>query len=215
MIKSLAVNIITHNGLDSFIREAINSVKDYCKEIVVLDDGSTDDTGFVLRVEFPEVKVLRRETSHTDERAMLLNDCKFETKSEWILRIDDDEIMPIDTMEEITNLDPQVPFYSLPFLHWEDDHFIGPPEHKRMYVARLFKNLPEVNWKQEKEVLAWRNTLISSKANQIALCGKLKNPFLHFGELKRNRYANYSFHTKGHCRSPLTEKYLSYVPKQN
>ena len=49
MIKSLAVNIITHNGLDSFILEAIRSVRNYVQEIVVIDDGSIDDTRFAKK----------------------------------------------------------------------------------------------------------------------------------------------------------------------
>ena len=215
MIK-LAVNIITHNGLDSFILEAIRSVRNYCREIIVIDDGSIDDTRFAVKAEFSEVKVIRFDKSHTDERAMLLNIAKTETKSDWILRIDDDEIIPEETMEEILALDGAVPVYSIPFLHYEDGGFIDPKCHKKnsFYVARLFKNIPEINWKKREEVICYNGTPVSSRANQINLCRMLENPFLHFGQLKKNRIHEYTFHEKGHCSITL-ENYFEYLPIKN
>lgn len=214
---NLAVNIITHNGLDSFILEAIRSVRDYCNEIVVVDDGSTDDTRFVIRTEFPDIKILRRENSHTDQRAMLLNDAKFETRAEWILRIDDDEIFPEETMEEIIQLDGLVPIYSIPFLHYEDGGFIDPKAHKKnsFYVARLFKNIPDISWIKKEEVLSYRGRPVSSRGNQPLLCRKIKNPFLHFGELRKYRSKdNYYFHKPNHCKLSLG-CYGQYLPKDN
>ncbi|MEK9207084.1 MAG: glycosyltransferase [Patescibacteria group bacterium] len=217
MIKSLAVNIITHNGLDSFILEAIRSVRNYVQEIVVIDDGSIDDTRFAIKNEFGEARIIRFDKSHTKERAMLLNVAKAETKAEWILRIDDDEIMPEETMEEIMALDGVTLVYSIPFLHYEDGGFIDPKCHKKntLCVARLFKNIPEVTWKKEEEVICYNGTPVSSRANQIHLCRMLKNPFLHFGDLKKNRHYNYVFHKRGHCKLPLTKNYLAYVPSKN
>lgn len=217
MIKNLACNIVTYNGLDSFILEAISSVRKYCEEIVVVDDGSTDDTRFVIRNEYPDVKILRRDKPHKrEERAMLLNDAKFETRAEWILRIDDDEIMPEETMEEIMELDGTVPIYSLPFLHYEKDGgFIDPKAHKKnsLCVARLFKNIPEVSWIGGEEMLAYNSSLVSSRAKQINLCRMLKNPFLHFGEIRNNAHP-YRYHTKGHCSMPAGH-YQIYVPTKN
>src|SRR3990167_7568749 len=215
MIKSLAVNIITNNGLDGFVLEAIRSVHNYIQEIVVVDDGSMDDTRFAIRNEFPEVKILRRESQHFYERAMLLNDAKFDTRSEWILRIDDDEIFPEETMEEILNLEGEVLTYSIPFLHYENGHFIDPKAHKKdsFYVARLYKNIPDITWVRKAEVLAYGGKVISSRGNQHGLCRKIKNPFLHFGELRKGlRQSDYNFHEKGHCRLPVGN-YIQYVPK--
>lgn len=217
VIKSLALNMITHNGAQSFIKEAINSVRDYCSEFVIVDDGSTDDTRFLIKVEFPEAKIIRFEKSHSTERAMLLNTAKAETGANWILRIDDDEIMPQETMEEILSLDDSVPSYTIPFLHYENNGFIDPNAHKRnsFYVARLYKNIPEINWTKTQEVISYNRTLISSKGNQIKLCKKLNNPFLHFGGLvyPEKEYA-YDGHFKGHCWAAF-QQYERYIPKKN
>lgn len=217
MIKSLAVNIITHNGLDSFILEAIRSVRNYVQEIVVVDDGSTDDTRFVIKAEFGEARVIRFDKSHTGERAMLLNVAKAETKADWILRIDDDEIMPDETMEEIFSLDGAVPVYSIPFLHYEDGGFIDPKCHKEdaFYVARLYKNVTEISWIKKEEVIALNGHPISSRANQPTICRKIVNPFLHFGSIrKKSRKYEYNFHEKGHCNMSA-ENYVDYIPKKN
>lgn len=213
-MKSLAVNIITHNGLSSCILETIRRVRNYVQEIVIVDDGSTDDTRFAVKSEFGEARIIRFEKSHTGERAMLLNIAKTETKNDWILRLDDDEVMPEETMEEILQLDGSVPIYSIPFLHYEDGGFIDLKAHKKdaFYVARLYKNIPEVSWVRVAEVVAYNGKPVSSRANQPAICKKIVNPFLHFGQLFHPNH--YNFHSKGHCKISLGE-YEQYLPTKN
>lgn len=215
-IRSLALNIITHNGASACLRETLKSVQHYTEEIWVTNDGSTDDTARLLREEFPGVGVVHYLQSHTDGRAVMLNELKRKTKSAWILRLDDDEVMPRTTMEEVFSIMPDVPVYTIPFLHYEDGYFIDPKAHKKssFYVARLFRNNKKINWVNVQEVLSYRGRLISSRGNQMNLCRKMRNPFLHFGELKPGRAGTYTFHERGHCALPLGD-YAKYVPTKD
>lgn len=216
MINNLAINLLTYNGKSSFIKEAIKAVMPYVVEINVMDNGSTDGTYEFIKREFPQVQIEKMGSADIFNKTYYLNILKNFTKSPWILRIDDDEIFPRETMEEILTLDCLVPTYSIPFLHYEDGVFIDPKAHKKdsFYVARLFNNVPNISWVKKEEVLAYNNRPISSRGNQLSLCQKISNPFLHFGELRKNRKTNYHFHKRGHCGIPLG-KYGSYLPTKN
>lgn len=219
MIKSLGINIVTHNGIgESFLKQAIAAVSPYSDEIIVYDDASTDNTYWILKKQFLGVVIEKgKERLGPKRKTEMLNKLKLMTKSEWILRIDDDEIFPKETMEEIVNIDGSVPSYSIPFLHYEDGHFIDPKCHKKsaFYVARLFKNIPEISWVRVGEVIAYNGRPISSRANQVNLCKKITNPFLHLGELRSGEMNHgYGFHAPGHCAKPLGN-YEQYIPEKN
>ena len=218
MIK-LSVNMITQNG-ETLIKKALLSVLPYCNEAIVCDTGSTDRTVEILKdlqKQYPHLQYRVQNTQDPAALIVILNDLKHRSSFPWILRIDDDEVFPKETMEEVQNIKEDVVSYSFPFLHYEDEHFINPaahsPQRPGFFVVRLFKNVREINWVNNfgREVLAYNRLRISSRARQVAYCRKLRNPFLHLGELRQGkRKHEYTFHQRGHCALPLG-KYEEYI----
>lgn len=228
-MNNLAVNMITWNGED-LIENALRVVFPYVQEAIVFDTGSTDKTMSILnslQSEFPFLKIYREDVQHLGEvwtDSLLdvavteaLNKLKDITKSEWILRIDDDEIFPENTMKEITALEPTELVYAFSFRHFEGDYIIDPRFHKIMLATRLFKNIPEIRWDGVfgKEALAYKGKRYSAKK-----CKILNNPFLHFGEFRKPERQHdpanqYRYHQPGHCSLPIPEEYKKYVPNKN
>ena len=211
--------MMTKNGGD-LIRKSLLSVLPYCEECIVFDTGSTDNTLQILeglKNIFPNLYYEEKGEQTPAGLTEILNEMKNKSKGDWILRVDDDEVFPRETMAEILTIENGVPVYSIPFLHYEDGHFINPEAHSKnrpgFFVARLFKNIKEINWVNDwgSEVISFNGERISSRAFQTHLCKKLKNPFLHLGELRQNeRKHEYLYHEKGHCSMPLG-KYAEYV----
>lgn len=211
--------MITKDG-ENLIKKVLLSVLPYCEECIVYDTGSTDGTLEILGElanKFSHLHCTEVGEKTPKELTAILNRMKNESKGDWILRVDDDEVFPKETMEEIRNVDGQVPVYSIPFLHYEDGHFINPlahsPKRPGFFVARLFKNLPDMSWVNGwgSEVIHYGGHVISSRAFQVTFCKKLKNPFLHLGEMREGkRKHGYRFHQKGHCSMPLGE-YAKYI----
>jgi len=214
----LSINMITCDG-ENLIEKSLKSVLPYAYEAIVYDTGSTDGTPEVLEKMgvIYEVRDIQNSPDRRKKIVEILNEMKQRSKGDWILRVDDDEVFPKETMEEILAVDGEVPVYSIPFLHYEDGHFINPEAHSKQrpgfFVARLFKNIPQINWVNEwgSEVLSHNGQRVSSRAFQIHLCRKVKNPFLHLGELRKGkRKHEYLYHQKGHCSMPLG-KYRKYI----
>ena len=78
MKGKLAVNMLTYNIGDSFLNEAIKSVKPYVNEIVIRDTASIQHLGKVWTNSPLDVELTNQ-----------LNQMKEVTKSEWILKIND------------------------------------------------------------------------------------------------------------------------------
>ncbi|WP_455205920.1 glycosyltransferase family 2 protein [Kaarinaea lacus] len=94
MNKSIAVIIPTHNR-SRLLKRALQSVLAQTRsadEIVVVDDGSTDDTRQLLQTEFPQVRyVYQSQQGVSKARNTGIN----ATSSEWIALLDsDDEWLP-------------------------------------------------------------------------------------------------------------------------
>lgn len=181
---SIAVNIITLNGCSSFLQQAINAVDGLVDEIVVCDTGSTDGTYEWLRTR--GVKLFREDVQSMGETwtgsakdirlTELLNELKNQTESEWILKIDDDEIFPKELIAEIIEMEKTSPIYSIPFLH------VGGSLRHHL-IKRLFHNIPEVSWRgiYGTETLTLNGKRISSNK-----CPSTKNYFIHLGGLRDN-----------------------------
>ena len=188
MTESLAVNMITYNGLGSFIKEAIDAVRPLVDEIVVTDTGSTDGTYEWLQT-IPDIKLLHEDVQKlgkiwTDSRldyrlTELLNEMKDQTDSSWIVRVDDDEIFTHQLLREIRNMEKTSLIYSVPFRH------VGTSD-KQFLIKRVFKKCPEVYWKgphgyREGETLTIRGARLSSRK-----CPAFQHLFYHLGSLKKN-----------------------------
>jgi glycosyltransferase involved in cell wall biosynthesis len=228
-MNNLAINMITWNGED-LIENALRVVLPYVQEAIVIDSGSNDNTTAILdslKKDFPFLRIYQKNVQHLGkvwtnspiDKALtkMLNEIKDLTKAEWILRVDDDEIFPENTMKEIVNLEPKELVYAFSFRHFEGDHIIDPRYHKIMLATRLFKNIPEIKWDGMfgRESLAYNGKRYSAKR-----CKILDNPFLHFGEFRKperqhDEANQYRYHKPGHCSLPIPEEYKKYVPKKN
>lgn len=96
---SLAVNIITKNEEES-IGRAIKSVADIADEIIVVDTGSNDGTMGKAISEGATVK----QVVWNDDFSMPRNEAMAATRSDWILSLDGDEMIPRRGREEIVEM---------------------------------------------------------------------------------------------------------------
>lgn len=202
----------------------LDSVLPYVKEAHITDTGSKDRTreilaGFQRKYPFLDyncVDVSSLGTAWVDRAknialTKLLNDLKSKTKAKWILKIDDDEVFPKETMEEILSLDDKENMYLIYFHHFEGNHILDKYYHRKLRVIRLFKNIPEITWEGAYgyECVAYNKKRIST-----GKCKGIYNPFLHFGEYRTGKWKHdYRFHEKGHCGLPIPKEFLKYVPK--
>ncbi len=84
----------------SFIGEAIESVlkqKISVHEIIVVDDGSEDDTGAIIRKKYPKVRIFRQKNGGP---AIARNRGVAEADGDWIAFLDADDIWTSNKIEE-------------------------------------------------------------------------------------------------------------------
>lgn len=93
MGNRVSIVIPTHNRA-SLLRRTLLCAQSQTlqdKEIVVVDDGSTDDTSAMLAAGFPDVKVVRHETSRGPSAAR--NSGVAASTGDWMFFCDDDDLM--------------------------------------------------------------------------------------------------------------------------
>ena len=198
------------------------------EEAHVIDTGSTDKTMEILKeiktsypfLEYEQFDVQHLGRTWVDDAknvalTELLNKLRTKTKSEWILKIDDDEVFPDLTMQDILDLEPPPDrlVYSCYFYHLEGDHILNPYYHRGFHPIRLLKNIPEITWEGNfgYEVVAYKGHRLSSRRYQ-----GVRHPCLHVGELRTGIWKHdYRFHAPGHCGIPIPEEYRKYLPTKN
>lgn len=239
---TLSAHVRIYNEED-FIKPTIECLLPYVDDVYVYDTGSTDRTVEIVhelmkknpKIRFGSENFQIKGLGPTEwtpakrERFIsCLNDMKQNTKEDWILKVDGDEIYSPELLKEIREVivDSEVPFYSIPqfhFINWKE--YFDPPKVSIMSIARLYKNIPEVVWvgaRNEKgldflqEVLGYKSgnktIKISSRANQPSLCRLLKNPFLHLGQLRKGKTKNYRFQERfGDRRKEFSGKWPDQV----
>ena len=116
MSELTTAGIVATFNQESYIGEAVDSLRRQVNELIVIDDASTDDTAAILRaMSFPNVRVLRNETrlgvSRTYNRAVAAA-----TSDLLLIQGGDDRSLPCRSRRQVQAFeDPSVALaYSLP-----------------------------------------------------------------------------------------------------
>ncbi len=144
MAPRLVAAMLVRNEADRYLREVLAELALYCDAIVVLDDGSTDDTPAVCAA--CERVVLHRNPVSTfleDESALCseLWRLAVEDEPDWILAIDADEVLEERFRRERDALLAQEAYDVVAFVRhdfWTPSHYrvdgVFAPSHKKMLV---------------------------------------------------------------------------------
>lgn len=143
MTAPVATVVISTKNRSADLYRALNSCRrqNVPLEIIVLDDGSTDDTARMVRAEFPEVRLISEPVS----RGYIVrrNQGAKEAKTPFIFSIDDDaEYVAADTiaqtLAEFTH--PRIAVVAMPFCNIRQGPavFQQAPDEREVYVCEAF-----------------------------------------------------------------------------
>jgi glycosyltransferase involved in cell wall biosynthesis len=105
----VSIIVPTRNRRD-WLYQALRSVREQTwpdKEIVVVDEASTDDTVTMLEANFPEARLVRHETARGPSAAR--NSGVTAATGKWILFLDDDDIIHPDHLEALVTASREAP----------------------------------------------------------------------------------------------------------
>ncbi len=171
---SLSVIIITKNEAEN-LKLSLPQLK-WCKDIVLVDDNSTDDT-----VKIAEAFGCRIFSRTFDGFGTQKQFAVSQTKFNWILNIDADEVMSDELVAEITNLNLEssdISGYELPIRHVFLDKIFRHGKEGRFYHLRLFNKLKG----------NFDNAKVHEKVHLKGEVKKLKNVILHYSYKNLDHY---------------------------
>ena len=198
MKNNLTSHTIVKNG-EMFIEQVLKSLLGKVKEIKIVDTGSTDKTVDIInsfinhyhaaKISFKQVGPFKGEwKTGIPELTKLRNEMLSETKTEWAVIIDDDEVWPAELWEELYELLKIIPKHTkaitMPFYDFVDLHTIvvTPIQSPANRIVRASKveyrgDWPNEMWyvKNEKE---WLNKFVDKRVLH------LKRLYYHYGRLK-------------------------------
>jgi glycosyltransferase involved in cell wall biosynthesis len=105
----VSIIVPTRNRPD-WLRQALRSAREQTwphKEVVVIDEASTDNTLAMLAAEFPEARVITHATARGPSAAR--NAGVAAASGDWILYLDDDDLLHPDHLEALVNASKDVP----------------------------------------------------------------------------------------------------------
>ena len=207
LLFEISVVIPVFNG-EKFIARAINSVLDQtfpANEIIVVDDGSTDNTAAVVRSYGDRVRYfIQKNSGPGAARNLGIKNAS----SQWIAFLDaDDEYLPHKLQSQVNFLkdNPAVKWCSGKYIKNVDSQPSGQveytpsPGHYLLYQDYFQATLDKHH--------AWTGTVIAQK--QVLLdCGLFRQD-THYGEdLDLWWKISYKFPAFGYCTQPLAIYYM-------
>ena len=99
-MTSISVCLLTFNS-ERLLRECIEPLRALADELIVVDSGSTDATLKIL-ADFGLSPIHRAYTTHGDQ----MNHAITQASNDWVLCVDSDEIVDLDTVQHINELTP-------------------------------------------------------------------------------------------------------------
>ena len=199
MKNKLTTHTIVKNG-EMFIEQVLKSLLGQVKEIKIVDTGSTDLTVDIInsfigryhkaKIDFKQVGPFKGNwKTGIPELTELRNRMLAETKTEWAVIIDDDEIWTDELWEELYELLKAIPKHSMAitasFIDFLSDNTIvdTPIQSPANRVVRASKVEYRRAWPQEgwfvKTETEWLNKFVDKRVLQ------LKTPYYHYGRLKK------------------------------
>ncbi len=161
--------MITKNS-DTLLEQSLHSVMDFIDEIVIVDDGSTDDTLSIAK-KYKATIYSRHNLDLGSQRAYGLEKCR----GEWILMLDADEIVTDELSQDIkrvisnNRLKSNTVGYYIPY----QNHFLGKPIYhggENYKILRLFK----------REAAVIFNNVIHEHVKVKGITAQLKGKIYHY-----------------------------------
>ncbi len=202
MINKLTSHTIVKNG-EMFIEQVLKSLIGRVKEIKIVDTGSTDKTVDIInnfmdqnvayhtaKISFKQVGPFKGTWKEgIPELTKLRNQMLSETKTEWAVIVDDDEIWSEELWNELYELLKIIPKHAkaitVPFFDFVGlgNIVIAPIQSPANRIVRASKveyrgDWPNERWyvKNEKE---WLNKFTDKRVLH------LKTPYYHYGRMKK------------------------------
>ena len=201
MKNKLTSHTIVKNG-EMFIEQVLKSLIGRVKEIKIVDTGSTDKTVDIInsfigrnydnitKIGFKRVGPFKGTWKEgIPELTKLRNQMLSETKTEWAVIVDDDEIWTEELWFELYELLKIIPKHSMaitaPFIDFVDIHTIvvTPIQSPANRIVRASKVEYRGDWPNEmwfvKNEKDWLNKFVDKRVLH------LKTPYYHYGRLKK------------------------------
>ncbi|MCI0184443.1 glycosyltransferase [Sulfoacidibacillus ferrooxidans] len=160
--NKLTAMMQVRNESHRYIRQVLDDLSEYVDEIVIVDDGSTDDTAAIC-ASYPKVVSLGRSDASLygiNEMALKLRLFRrtLATRPDWILAIDADECFEPRFKDDVRGMINQtlLDWYAFRFYHfWHStthyrvDKLWAPVQ----YGPRLFRYLPQATYRWNHQAL--------------------------------------------------------------
>ncbi len=202
MKNKLTSHTIVKNG-EMFIESVLKSLIGKVKEIKIVDTGSTDKTVDIInnfmnqnvayhteKISFKQVGPFKGDwKTGIPELTNLRNQMLLETKTQWAVIVDDDEIWPEELWNELYDMLKIIPKHAMaitvPFFDFVDkEHIVDTPIQSpanRIVIASKVeyrRDWPQEGWFVKKET-DWLNKFIDKRVMH------LNNLYYHYGRLKK------------------------------
>lgn len=182
--KISASMIVKDEG--KYIRNCLESIKDFVDEIVVVDTGSTDNTKEICKQYTDKVYDYKWKNSFADARNFALSKCS--SACDWVFRIDGDEEAPLDLKINMYNtmLNGEADAYLIPIYNFQSDG-----TKPISTTLRLFKKHKDIQYtgRVHEEIDGCLKQL-----NYSVL--KINSHLLHYGYLKGTQSYKTDFYSK-------------------